>query len=60
MLYFTVFPLSLSVMLSSYEDGTPNLYMIDPSGVSYVSKSTILLICDVKCSHLDTEKLFAY
>ena len=25
-----------SVMLSSFEDGKPNLYMIDPSGVSYV------------------------
>lgn len=25
-------------MLSSFENGKPNLYMIDPSGVSYVSQ----------------------
>ena len=30
-------------MLSSYEDGKPHLYMIDPSGVSYVSEVIILL-----------------
>jgi len=34
-LYSAYRPFGCSVMLSSFEDGKPYLYMIDPSGVSY-------------------------
>eukprot|EP00794_Sanderia_malayensis_P019763 gene19763-21697_t len=34
-LYSAYRPFGSSVMLSSFEDGKPHLYMIDPSGVSY-------------------------
>lgn len=34
-LYSAYRPFGCCVMLSSFEDGKPNLYMIDPSGVSY-------------------------
>lgn len=44
-LYSAVRPFGCSVILSTYteEDG-PDMYMIDPSGVSYVSTSTILYL----------------
>eukprot|EP00112_Aurelia_sp_Birch-Aquarium-sp1_P017136 Seg3952.1 transcript_id=Seg3952.1/GoldUCD/mRNA.D3Y31 product="Proteasome subunit alpha type-3" protein_id=Seg3952.1/GoldUCD/D3Y31 len=34
-LYSAYRPFGCSVLLSSFEDGKPSLYMIDPSGVSY-------------------------
>ncbi|XP_058795733.1 proteasome subunit alpha type-3 [Phymastichus coffea] len=34
-LYSSVRPYGCSIILSSYEDNTPEIYMIDPSGVSY-------------------------
>lgn len=39
-LYSAVRPYGCSVVLSSYEPDGPVMYMIDPSGVSYVSKNT--------------------
>ena len=36
-LYFSVRPFGCSVLLGSYEKDGPQLYAIDPSGVSYVS-----------------------
>lgn len=43
-LYSAVRPYGCSVILGSYDvtDG-PSMYLIDPSGVSYVSKATIKL-----------------
>lgn len=36
-LYSAVRPYGCSVILGSYQNGNPVMYMIDPSGVSYVS-----------------------
>jgi hypothetical protein len=38
-LYSAIRPFGTSIMLGSYEEGKPQLYTIDPSGVSLVSVS---------------------
>lgn len=35
-LYSAVRPFGCSVILASYQDDEPNMFLIDPSGVSYV------------------------
>lgn len=40
-LYSAVRPYGCSVVLSSYDPDGPVMYMIDPSGVSYVSKNIL-------------------
>ena len=37
-LYSAVRPFGCSVILAAYEADGPQMYMIDPSGVSYVSQ----------------------
>ena len=36
-LYSAIRPFGTSIMLASYEEGKPQLYTIDPSGVALVS-----------------------
>jgi 20S proteasome subunit alpha 7 len=43
-LYSAVRPFGCSVILGAYEADGPVMYMIDPSGVSYVSITVLLLI----------------
>ena len=46
-LYSAVRPFGCSVILGAYEADGPVMYMIDPSGVSYVSITVLLLI--IRC-----------
>lgn len=43
-LYSAVRPFGCSVILGAYEADGPVMYMIDPSGVSYVSYNTFVLV----------------
>lgn len=42
-LYGAIRPFGVSVMLASFEGDKPELYMIEPAGVSYVSLNSCLL-----------------
>lgn len=44
-LYSAVRPYGCSVILASYEQNEPEMYLIDPSGVSYVS--IMIFVCVV-------------
>ena len=48
-LYSSVRPFGTSILLSSYTDDGPELYMIDPSGVFLVSISEINNVKYLKC-----------
>lgn len=57
-LYSAVRPYGCSVILASYEENEPVMYLIDPSGVSYVSDNLINLYKLLSKIHTSLNWLF--